>query len=190
MNFIKKLICFTAMLFLINNAHSQDKKTILQLGVNGVTSLGNSVYQNGFGLNATYLWPLSPSFNLGPEASYYRVFDKAGNNSINPLSLRLNVMFFPGSSLQKASGKPSVFLSGLYFEVGIGHNFNTANGLDDAPFNCVNWSLGYLLPKSSTYVKLGINNFILNSSFLDDQRNKSRLFTATFGVSMTHHQTK
>ncbi|OCX51369.1 hypothetical protein BEL04_15165 [Mucilaginibacter sp. PPCGB 2223] len=143
-----------------------------------------SIYQNGFGINAGYMWRLSPSFNLGPDLSVNSISTRSGQGDLQMFSVRAQLIWFPARLIQSISKKESLVLKGFYFDTAIGHNFKDNNVFDDIVLNTSHIGVGYMFPQHALpiYLNLGVTNFMLKSYFTDEQKINNDIFTVTAGV--------
>ncbi|MES2426032.1 MAG: hypothetical protein V4560_03630 [Bacteroidota bacterium] len=168
-------------------SYSQDKKTIVALNGSAMFSRSGSIYNNGYGANGAVYFPISPSFNIGPELSYAHILSglSTGPNHLDPVSVRMQLLYFPERLLSKNVKTSSTFLKGLYFNAGIGHSFSSSAFTDDILLNTASWGIGYLMPvkENAINIQLGINAFSPNSNFTDQQISRSGLYSITIGYS-------
>jgi hypothetical protein len=183
MNNKRFIIFFLCLVFFAANVFSQRGKNILQVGVNGLLGSSKSIYQVGYGINGSYLWAISPSFNLGPELSVYSISTNLGQNSLQTISTHFDVCYFPKKLIESITKKESTVLDGFYFNSGIGHNFKTNDVFDDVVLNTSHVGFGYIFP-GSFYYNLSINMFALNSGFLSEQKVNNGIYTLTVGIAL------
>ncbi len=185
-----RVLILIAFLFSAADVFGQREHSFFQAGLSGLFGPQKSVYQNGHGINTEQLWAISPSFNLGPELSFYS--NRSGGSDLQALSTQFDVYYFPKKLMERITKKESPFLNGFYFCAGIGHNFKTGDVFDDIVLNTSHFGLGYNFSgvSSSFYVSLSANNFALHPGFTDEQVKNNFVNTVTVGITLFEKKVK
>jgi hypothetical protein len=180
---MKYLLSSFLVVFYVN-VFAQQNTNFFEAGINGMFGSQKSIYQNGFGVNAGYMWRLSPSFNLGPDVSVNSISTRIGQGNIQTFSVRADLTWFPARFIESITKKESTFLNRCYFNSGIGHNFKDNGVFDDIVLNTSHIGFGYMFPQHSfpVYMNLGITYFMLKPYFTDEQKINNDIFTVTTGV--------
>jgi hypothetical protein len=184
---IKSALCILLCIMISFASYSQDKKTIVALNGSAMFSQSGSIYNNGYGANGAVYFPMSPSFNIGPELSYAHILSglSTGSDHLDPVSVRLQLLYFPERLLSNNVKTSLAFLKGLYFNAGIGHSFSSSAFTDNILLNTANWGIGYLIPvkENAINIQLGVNVFSPNSNFTNQQIRQGGLYAITIGYS-------
>lgn len=185
---IKYIYIFSTILTgIFHLSLAQSKRSIYSIKSEGLISGGQSVFKSGIGINASALFPLSPSFNIGPSLSYETIEVINATGSFKPFSTRLAIDYFPGVLLKSITGKDKI-APGLFLNGEIGHHFNTGAVTEDLALNNFFLGAGYMLPiaNNALNLQIGINTFNLNKTYTTAQQNNSELYTFSIGYSWIH----
>ncbi len=181
-----RLTIWLILIFAAHNGFSQTNKDIFLIGANGAIGQKTSLYSGGLGVNASYAFHLSPSFNMGAQLSVYDVFCNSSFGGFYPIPLRLQVMYFPYKLFENIQSKKLDNLKKVFLDGSIGHSFNSGDIGADLIFNSSNIGIGYIseISGGSAFAEISVNTFILDHHFSDEQRYHNELFTLTIGYAI------